>query len=109
MELCREYLPLSNFGLPLGDLNKANQSCLRTPGPAIASERTFHGYRVVSTPPPHTHTHQCWIETAMKGIPLRRESHSPVRSPNRELAIGKIVLPTKGLYLAFQAGHLSTV
>lgn len=56
MELCREYLPLSNLGLPLGDLNKANQSCLQTPGPAIASERTFHGYRVVPTLPRSPHT-----------------------------------------------------
>lgn len=107
MGLRREYLPLSDLGLPLGDLGKANQSCLQALGSAITNKRTFHDYRVISTPPPPVLGRDS--NEDLVGIPLGRESHSPVRSPNRELAIGKIVLPTKGLYLAFQAAHLSTV
>lgn len=51
MGLGSEYLPLGDLGLSLGDLDKANQNCLQALGPAIASERTFHDYRVVSMPP----------------------------------------------------------
>lgn len=88
MGLLREYLPLSDLGLSLGDNNKANQSRLQALGPATASERTCH--RLSPCP-----RHQCWIETATKdsvGIPQERGPHCPIRSPNTELTIGKIVL-----------------